>query len=101
MLLTKDLSYETASGPLFEGISVSLDGASKKRVAIVGKNGCGKSTPLKLITGELEPAQGSVNCSQEVIAYLKQDILFPDEEQTVGAYLLTKLEELDIVLSLL
>ncbi len=93
MLLTKDLSYETASGPLFEGISVSLDGASKKRVAIVGKNGCGKSTLLKLITGELEPANGSVNCSQEVIAYLKQDILFPDEEQTVGAYLTTKLEE--------
>ncbi len=93
MLLTKDLSYETSAGPLFEGISVSLDGASKKRVAIVGKNGCGKSTLLRLLTGELEPAHGSVNCSQEMIAYLKQDILFPDEEQLVGAYLESKLEE--------
>ncbi len=104
MLITKSLSFETSSGPLFEGIDVSLDSASKKRVAIVGKNGCGKSTLLKLLTGELEPSNGSVNCSQELIVTLPQDIVFPDEEQTVGDYLASKLEEewmsyqIDIVL---
>jgi ATP-binding cassette subfamily F protein 3 len=104
MLVAKDLSFETSAGPLFEGVSASLDGAAKKRVAIVGKNGCGKSTLIKLLTGELEPTAGTVNRSQEVIAYLKQDIAFPDEEQLVGAYLESKLEEewmiyqIDIVL---
>lgn len=93
MLITKDLSFDASSGQLFEGVNVSLDSASKKRVAIVGRNGCGKSTLLKLLKGDLEPSRGSVSSSQEVIGYLVQDITFPDEEQLVGAYLETKLEE--------
>ncbi len=93
MLVTKDLTFDAPSGQLFEGVNVSLDSASKKRVAIVGRNGCGKSTLLKLLKGDLEPSRGSVSSSQEVIGYLVQDIAFPDEEQLVGAYLETKLEE--------
>ncbi|MFA6435855.1 MAG: ABC-F family ATP-binding cassette domain-containing protein [Candidatus Gracilibacteria bacterium] len=93
MLIAKDLAFETTSGQLFEGVDVSLDSASKKRVAIVGRNGCGKSTLLKLLKGELEPSRGSVKCSQEVIGYLVQDIVFPDEEQLVGTHLESKLEE--------
>lgn len=93
MLLTQDLGFDTSAGHLFEGLSVSLDGSAQKRVAIVGRNGCGKSTFLKLLTGELEPSAGSVSRSGEVVACLKQDTVFSDEEQTVGAYLTSKLEE--------
>lgn len=97
MLITKNLSFEGSSGPLFEDINVSLDSAAKKRVAIVGKNGCGKSTFLKLLKGELEPTSGSVTCSHEIIAHLLQDITFNDDaqgsEKTVGEYLERKLEE--------
>lgn len=93
MLLTQDLGYETSSGHLFEDINVSLDGSAQKRVAIVGRNGCGKSTFLKLLVGELEPTTGSLSRSGEVIAYLKQDPSFPDEYQTVNEYLTGKLEE--------
>ncbi len=93
MLITKDLSFEAASGPLFENVNISLDSAAKKRVAIVGKNGCGKSTLLKLLLGELETGTGSVSCSHEVIAILRQDIQFADEEKLVGEYLESKLEE--------
>ncbi len=93
MLITKNLSYENSDGPLFEDVNISLDSAAKKRVAIVGRNGCGKSTFIKLLKGELEPRTGTVTCSREIIAHLKQDIQFPDENQTVGAYLESKLEE--------
>ncbi len=93
MLLTKNLSFESDKGTLFEDVNISLDGAAKKRVAIVGKNGCGKTTLLKLLLGKLEPYSGSVNCSHETISYLQQDTTFPDMNVLVGEYLESKLEE--------
>lgn len=93
MLITKDLAYEGSDGKLFEQVDVSLDSAAKKRVAIVGKNGCGKSTLIKLLTGELEPSQGSVTVSHEIIAHMKQDTAFADPEKTVEEHLTSKLEE--------
>lgn len=93
MLITKDISYEGQDGKLFEDVCISLDSAAKKRIAIVGKNGCGKSTLLRLLNGELEPTVGSVSCSHEIIAYLQQNTVFPDESKLVGEYLESKLEE--------
>ena len=93
MLIAKDLAFDAPHGQLFENVNVSLDSAGKKRVAIVGRNGCGKSTLLKLLKGDLEPGRGSVSSSQEVIGHLVQDISFPDEEELVGVYLESKLEE--------
>ncbi len=93
MLLTKNLSFESDKGTLFEDVNISLDGAAKKRIAIVGKNGCGKTTLLKLLLGQLEPYAGCVTCSHEMIAYLKQDTSFPDMDVLVGEYLESKLEE--------
>ncbi|EKD93190.1 MAG: hypothetical protein ACD_28C00213G0002, partial [uncultured bacterium] len=93
MLIAKNLAFDAPHGQLFENVNVSLDSAGKKRVAIVGRNGCGKSTLLKLLKGDLEPGRGSVSSSQEVIGHLVQDISFPDEEELVGVYLESKLEE--------
>ncbi len=93
MLIAKNLSFDSSDGTLFSDVDVSLDSAAKKRVAIVGKNGCGKSTLIKLLKGELEPASGTVSCAHEVIGYLRQDIKFPDENALVGQYLESKLEE--------
>ncbi len=47
--------------PLFENLSFSV--APGRKVAIVGDNGCGKSTLFKLIAGESEPAAGTIHCS--------------------------------------
>ena len=93
MLIAKNLTYDSPYGTLFQDVDISLDSASKKRVAIVGKNGCGKTTLINLLLGNIEPTSGTVNCSQEVIGYLKQNIEFPDENLTVGKYLESKLEE--------
>ncbi|MBP9718441.1 ABC-F family ATP-binding cassette domain-containing protein [Candidatus Gracilibacteria bacterium] len=93
MLITRNLSYDSPNGQLFEDVNISLDGAAKKRIAIVGKNGCGKTSLLKIIRGELEPTGGSVSISHELIAQMPQQIEFPDESKLVGEYLESKLEE--------
>lgn len=46
--------------PLFEYINLSV--RSGKKVSVIGNNGTGKSTLLKLITGELAVSSGSVQC---------------------------------------
>lgn len=93
MLITQNLQYDYSGQPLFENVNVSLDSAAKKRVAIVGKNGCGKTSLLKLLVGEAEPTSGTVSSSREVIGYLKQEPNFGDEEKLVGEFLESKLEE--------
>ncbi len=57
------------------------------RVCIIGENGCGKTTLLKLLLGKIEPEDGTVKMgSQVVIGYLPQQVDFKDEDQTVLEY---------------
>lgn len=58
--------------PLFQELSLSL---SNNKTGIVGKNGTGKSTLLKLIVGELVPDYGSIS-TNGVLAYCPQDLTF-------------------------
>jgi ATP-binding cassette, subfamily F, member 3 len=55
-----------------------------ERVGLVGPNGSGKTTFLKMLLGEEQPDQGAVQLGANVIAaYLPQNITFKDEELTV------------------
>jgi len=45
--------------PLFENISVRFDGGN--RYGLIGANGCGKSTFMKILDGNLEPTSGNVS----------------------------------------
>jgi len=47
------------SEPLFENISVKFDAG--KRYGLIGANGCGKSTFMKILSGELAPTSGTVS----------------------------------------
>jgi ATPase subunit of ABC transporter with duplicated ATPase domains len=60
-LIAENLSYELDSKRLFQGIHLSL--SANDRVALVGSNGVGKSTLLKILSGEFQPKQGSVVCN--------------------------------------
>lgn len=56
-------------------------------ICIIGDNGCGKTTFLKLLLGELEPDDGTVKLgSQVVVGYLPQQVDFIDEDQSVLEY---------------
>lgn len=57
--------------PLFECINLSV--ASGKKVSIIGNNGTGKSTLLKLIAGELSISSGSIHCASTPY-YIPQQI---------------------------
>lgn len=58
-----------------------------ERVGLVGRNGCGKSTFMKIVAGLDDPSEGDIRVGKEVyIAYLPQDIQMP-EETTIENYI--------------
>jgi ATP-binding cassette subfamily F protein 3 len=59
MLSVDNLTYRVGGREIFEQASVAIPGG--KRVGLVGRNGTGKSTLLKLIDGELQPDLGDIS----------------------------------------
>ena len=58
LIVVEDLSYRTPDGrQLFDTLNLAF---GRERTGLVGRNGVGKTTLLKLICGELEPAAGHV-----------------------------------------
>jgi ATPase subunit of ABC transporter with duplicated ATPase domains len=67
--------------PLFENVSVKF--GEGNRYGLIGANGCGKSTFMKILAGVLEPSAGNVSLdSNERMAWLRQD-QFAYEDQRV------------------
>ena len=78
----ESLHLEFPTRTIFEGITVGLNEGD--RIGIVGRNGDGKSTLMKILTGRLEPDSGRVTVRGGTrIGYLDQsDVL--DDDHTVG-----------------
>ncbi len=58
MLATSNLSIQFGAKPLFENVTVKF--ADGNRYGLIGANGCGKSTLMKILGGELEQSSGEV-----------------------------------------
>ncbi len=72
MLITNSITMQFGSKPLFEDVSVKFGDGN--RYGLIGANGCGKSTFMKILAGELEATAGSIALeSQERMAWLRQD----------------------------
>ncbi len=68
--LKKEFNGET----LFQNISFDIN--SKNKIALIGKNGTGKSTLLKMITGDLLVDDGAIHINKQAnIGYLSQSVL--------------------------
>jgi ATPase subunit of ABC transporter with duplicated ATPase domains len=58
-----------------------------ERIALVGPNGCGKTTFLRMLLGDIQPDEGELTLGANVrSAYLPQNLVFEDEELTVLDY---------------
>ncbi|QFY42260.1 ABC-F family ATPase [Candidatus Methylospira mobilis] len=72
MLITNNLSIQFGAKPLFENVSVKF--GEGNRYGLIGANGCGKSTFMKILASVLEPSAGNISLdSNERMAWLKQD----------------------------
>jgi len=72
LLSTNNITMQFGAKPLFENISVKFGNGN--RYGLIGANGCGKSTFMKILTGDLEPSAGNVaKDPNERIAKLNQD----------------------------
>ena len=77
MISIQNLSVEFNCNPLFDGVSYVIN--KKDRIALVGKNGAGKSTMLKIIAGLQSPTSGTVSMPKElVVGYLPQQMVLAD-----------------------
>lgn len=81
MLSTNNITMQFGSKPLFENISVKFGGGN--RYGLIGANGCGKSTFMKILGGDLVPSGGNVFLDpNERLGKLRQD-QFAFENNTV------------------
>ena len=78
LVSVEKLKVEFGATPLFQDVSYVIN--DKDRIALVGKNGAGKSTMLKIIAGLQQPTSGTVAVSGgSTIGYLPQVMVLSDE----------------------
>lgn len=81
MITTANITMQFGPKPLFENISVKFGGGN--RYGLIGANGCGKSTFMKILDGSLTPTSGNVSITpNERLGKLHQD-QFAFEEYSV------------------
>ena len=81
MITAANITMQFGSKPLFENVSVKFGDGN--RYGLIGANGCGKSTFMKILAGHLTPTNGNVSYEPDIrIGELNQD-QFAFEEYTV------------------
>lgn len=97
MISVQGLRVEFSSQILFDDVSFVIN--NKDKIALVGKNGAGKSTMLKIIAGLQNPTEGIVSKSSDLtIGYLPQQMVLTDhftvKEEALTAF--NHVKEIDI-----
>ena len=91
----EDLSKEMGGKTLISSFNYTL--LRDDRIAIVGPNGVGKSTFMKLIAGELKPDTGHIEIGETVkLAYFSQETSHMDEEMRVIEYVREEAEYIQV-----
>jgi ATP-binding cassette subfamily F protein 3 len=89
MISVDNLTVEFSGKTLFSDVSFVIN--EQDKIALMGKNGAGKSTMMKIIAGAQKATKGHIRCPKDhVIAYLPQHLLTDDHcsvfEETMKAY---------------
>lgn len=87
LISTANITMQFDVKPLFENISVKFGNGN--RYGLIGANGCGKSTFMKILDGSLEPTSGNVSVSpNERVSKLSQDQYAFEEYSVVDAVII-------------
>ncbi|WP_304516930.1 ABC-F family ATP-binding cassette domain-containing protein [Cecembia rubra] len=82
MLSINNLSYFIGGRALYENASLHIK--PKDKIGLVGLNGTGKSTLLKLINGDYQPSSGEIQKAKDcTIGFLNQDLLSYQSEDSI------------------
>ena len=86
MLSTNNVSVQFGERPLFENVSMKFSDGN--RYGLIGANGAGKSTFMKVIGGELEPTSGEVILQKDLrLGKLRQDQFAYEREKVIDVVL--------------
>jgi ATP-binding cassette subfamily F protein 3 len=82
MISISDLDFHFGSRALYDGASLHIK--PKDKIGLIGLNGTGKSTLLRLLVGEYKADGGSISMSKEVsLGFLNQDLLSYDTHESI------------------
>lgn len=97
MISTANITMQFGDKPLFENISVNFSGGN--RYGLIGANGSGKSTFMKILEGSLEPTAGNVSITpNERIGKLNQDQFAYEESSVIDTVIMGYSELWDVKL---
>jgi ATPase subunit of ABC transporter with duplicated ATPase domains len=86
MIVASGIAMQFGAQPLFSDVTVKFGGGN--RYGLIGANGCGKSTFMKILGGELEPSAGTVAIdSNERVGRLRQDQFAYENERVLDVVL--------------
>lgn len=92
MLSINNLSYYIGDRPLFEEASLHIK--PKDKIGLIGLNGQGKSTLLKIINGDITPDSGEVQKSKDcTIGFLNQDLLSYQTDESILSVAMTAFKD--------
>ncbi len=82
MISISDLDFHFGSRALYDGASLHIK--PKDKIGLIGLNGTGKSTLLRLLVGEYRADGGSISMSKDVsLGFLNQDLLSYDTHESI------------------
>ncbi|MGH1461306.1 MAG: ABC-F family ATPase [Neptuniibacter sp.] len=87
MISASNITMQFGTEPLFENISAKFGNGN--RYGLIGANGCGKSTLMKILSGDLVPTSGNVSITPgEKLGVLSQDQFAFEEYSVVDAVIM-------------
>jgi ATPase subunit of ABC transporter with duplicated ATPase domains len=87
VIVASGIAMQFGAKPLFENVNVKFGGGN--RYGLIGANGCGKSTFMKILGGDLEPTAGTVAIdANERVGKLRQDQFAYENERVLDVVLM-------------
>ena len=86
MIQAKNLTFSYTGSPPFILNHLELEVPAGSYISIVGENGCGKSTLMRLILRFLKPTAGTVCCDANRIGYVPQKVNFGNDDFPITVF---------------